>query len=250
MLYIKEGKEDAIGVTKLSMEQPNQHDQNNSSGSRIFSELRKRGPPRKYLRPHEEENYVLHNRPRTNQEAIGSRNEALVLPNFETFIRNIQQHPMVQGNVDPSHLSIGHPIFGIVDGEFRDGYLLSVIASNCDTTLRGLAFKPGHFLPITPEDEVSLRIQSSNLKVGQLVFGLVDGEDHNGYLVSLRSMNCSIVLRGTASKPGRVLPVTPENDAILGIPFVNKDWMPSLIETHTHVQNPFPMTRKHNGNNM
>ncbi|KAJ6397100.1 hypothetical protein OIU77_022025 [Salix suchowensis] len=46
-------------------------------------------------------------------------------------------------------------ITGVIDGLFDAGYFVKVKVEDSDTTLRGLVFQPGRFIPITAENDVA-----------------------------------------------------------------------------------------------
>lgn len=50
---------------------------------------------------------------------------------------------------------VGQVITGVIDGLFDAGYFVKVKVEDSDTTLRGLVFQPGRFIPITAENDVA-----------------------------------------------------------------------------------------------
>ncbi|KAL5578861.1 hypothetical protein UlMin_011303 [Ulmus minor] len=50
---------------------------------------------------------------------------------------------------------LGQVVTGVIDGKFDAGYLIHVKVGDSDTMLRGLAFLPGRFIPITPASDVA-----------------------------------------------------------------------------------------------
>ncbi|CAK9163947.1 unnamed protein product [Ilex paraguariensis] len=54
---------------------------------------------------------------------------------------------------------VGQAVTGVVEAEFDAGYLLSVRVGNSNTSLRGLVFKPGHYVPVTAENDVVPHVQ-------------------------------------------------------------------------------------------
>jgi hypothetical protein len=77
-----------------------------------------------------------------------------------------------QPREDPTDPVIGQPVTGVVEATFDAGYLLSVKIGNSSTRLRGVVFKPGHYTPVTPENDVAPHIQmikrkDTNFRPGQ-----------------------------------------------------------------------------------
>lgn len=54
---------------------------------------------------------------------------------------------------------VGQPVTGVVESSFDAGYLLSVRIGNSGTNLRGVVFKPGHYIPISAENDVAPHVQ-------------------------------------------------------------------------------------------
>ncbi|CAN4117352.1 unnamed protein product [Withania somnifera] len=50
---------------------------------------------------------------------------------------------------------IGQAVTGVVETAFDAGYVLSVRIGDSNTNLRGIVFKPGHFDPVTTENDVA-----------------------------------------------------------------------------------------------
>ncbi|MED6203430.1 Protein METABOLIC NETWORK MODULATOR 1, partial [Stylosanthes scabra] len=50
---------------------------------------------------------------------------------------------------------VGQAVSGVIEAVFDAGYLLSVRVGDSDTTLRGLVFKPGRYVPISSENDVA-----------------------------------------------------------------------------------------------
>lgn len=49
----------------------------------------------------------------------------------------------------------GQAVSGFLDAEVDGGFLLTVRVRNSDTVLRGIVFKPGHFVPVSAENDVA-----------------------------------------------------------------------------------------------
>lgn len=63
-------------------------------------------------------------------------------------------------NANPSDNIVGQAVTGVVEGTFDAGYLLAVKIGNSNTSLRGVVFKPGHFVPISSENDVAPHVQT------------------------------------------------------------------------------------------
>ncbi|KAJ6301111.1 hypothetical protein OIU77_015423 [Salix suchowensis] len=50
---------------------------------------------------------------------------------------------------------IGQSVYGVIEATFDAGYLLNVRVGDTETTLRGVVFKPGHYVPVNPENDIS-----------------------------------------------------------------------------------------------
>ncbi|MBA0595238.1 uncharacterized protein LOC105768333 [Gossypium raimondii] len=60
------------------------------------------------------------------------------------------------GTSDPtSNEIVGQMVSGVIEGSFDAGYLLNVKVCDTDMHLRGVAFLPGRFTPITAENDVA-----------------------------------------------------------------------------------------------
>uniref|UniRef100_A0A7N0VB56 AT hook motif-containing protein n=1 Tax=Kalanchoe fedtschenkoi TaxID=63787 RepID=A0A7N0VB56_KALFE len=63
-------------------------------------------------------------------------------------LRHIEPRPAAQ------LVSVGQPVGGVIEAVFDAGYLLNVELS-AGTTLRGVIFKPGHYVPFSDENDVA-----------------------------------------------------------------------------------------------
>ncbi|KAG5255199.1 AT hook motif-containing protein [Salix suchowensis] len=50
---------------------------------------------------------------------------------------------------------IGQSVYGVIEATFDAGYLLNVRVGDTETTLRGVVFKPGHYVPVNPENDIA-----------------------------------------------------------------------------------------------
>ncbi|KAL3821042.1 hypothetical protein ACJIZ3_006947 [Penstemon smallii] len=54
---------------------------------------------------------------------------------------------------------VGQTVTGVVEATFDAGYLLTVRIGDSSTNLRGVVFKPGHYVPVTAENDVAPHVQ-------------------------------------------------------------------------------------------
>ncbi|XP_019196507.1 PREDICTED: uncharacterized protein LOC109190478 isoform X2 [Ipomoea nil] len=69
------------------------------------------------------------------------------------------QTPQIEKNIDVNDAMVGKAVTGIVEAVFDAGYLLSIRIGDSNTNLRGIVFKPGHYVPITAENDVAPHVQ-------------------------------------------------------------------------------------------
>lgn len=128
---------------KTKMNQPNPNNNPDSSGDVPLK--RKRGRPRKYPRPHMEED--VH-----NQNPVSGENDR-VPPGFQRVNGDEHHRRDLRNNSDDP--MVGQVVSCVIEAAFDAGYLLSAKVGNSNTTLRGLVFKPGHYAPISAENDVA-----------------------------------------------------------------------------------------------
>lgn len=125
---------------------------NNYDASPAIPVKRKRGRPRK----DKSLNRVQSVRPRKGQNLHSAEN-ASVPPGFHGVNGNHPYH--VDSIEDASDGMVGQAVTGVVEAVFDAGYLLAVKIGNSNTSLRGVVFKPGHYVPVTAENDVAPRVQ-------------------------------------------------------------------------------------------
>ncbi|GER54883.1 AT hook motif-containing protein [Striga asiatica] len=69
---------------------------------------------------------------------------------------NLLQRPGPAENPDPA---VGQAVTGIVEASLDAGYLLNIRIGNSPATFRGIVFKPGHYVPVTKENDVAPHLQ-------------------------------------------------------------------------------------------
>ncbi|XP_057795331.1 protein METABOLIC NETWORK MODULATOR 1 isoform X2 [Salvia miltiorrhiza] len=113
----------------------NQYNQGEgSSGLSILPLKRRRGRPRK-------------------DPSLKRAQAAHAPPGFEGAK---EYHPQ---RADGVNSMVGQAVSGVVEATFDAGYLLTVRIGNSTTKLRGVVFKPGHYVPVTAENDVAPHLQ-------------------------------------------------------------------------------------------
>ncbi|KAL7087906.1 hypothetical protein ACP275_13G097000 [Erythranthe tilingii] len=59
----------------------------------------------------------------------------------------------------PECVVVGQAVTGVIEATFDSGYLLNVKIGDSDTTLRGVVFKTGHYVPVTAANDVAPHVQ-------------------------------------------------------------------------------------------
>ncbi|XP_022985205.1 uncharacterized protein LOC111483279 isoform X1 [Cucurbita maxima] len=129
-----------------------QADQGISADNLVDAPLkRKRGRPRKYPKLSYDENILISkNRGKKHLEAIP------ISPG--SGVNGNQSQPAIQiQNISDGML--GQVVSGVIEAVFEAGYLLCVRVGNSGITLRGVVFKPGHYVPVSAENDVAPDIQ-------------------------------------------------------------------------------------------
>ncbi|KAE8650136.1 uncharacterized protein LOC101213958 isoform X1 [Cucumis sativus] len=112
---------------------------------------RKRGRPRKYPKLNYDENILIaKNRGKKHLEAIPISPGSGV--NGNQSLPTIQIQNVADG-------MLGQVVSGVIEAVFEAGYLLCVRVGNSGITLRGVVFKPGHYVPVSAENDVAPDVQ-------------------------------------------------------------------------------------------
>ncbi|KAK7288598.1 hypothetical protein RIF29_02064 [Crotalaria pallida] len=136
-------------LSNRNIKMDHQNPNNTPDGSGDMPLKRKRGRPRKYPRPDAEENsYMLFGQ--NKKQNPGSGEQTSLPPGYS----GNQQLQRDQEN-GSSDAKVGQVVYGVIEAVFDAGYLLNVRVGDSDTTLRGLVFKPGCYIPISPENDVA-----------------------------------------------------------------------------------------------
>ncbi|XVF34006.1 hypothetical protein REPUB_Repub18cG0020100 [Reevesia pubescens] len=121
--------------------------ENNPDASEDVLLKRKRGRPRKHPKHNLNQGENAHT-PR-NQNVNHAENTRIP-PGFEGVNGNQprQANPI-------NDVMVGQAVYGVIEAAFDAGYLLTVRVRHSDTTLRGVVFKPGHYVPVSAENDVA-----------------------------------------------------------------------------------------------
>ncbi|QCD79729.1 uncharacterized protein LOC114179519 [Vigna unguiculata] len=90
-------------------------------------------------------------RPRKEGSAVQGENVP-VIPASDNVLHSNQTTGTTNDCEDEM---VGKLVTGVIEGTFNAGYLLNVKVANTDAVLRGLVFVPGHFSPVTIENDVA-----------------------------------------------------------------------------------------------
>lgn len=125
---------------------------NKPDDSSIAPLKRKRGRPRKY--------------PATDLDH-GGNIHFMQSGNRGGYSRTLPGSGEVNGNQlhrgDPvsnvNNAMVGQMVHGVIEAAFDAGYLLAVRVGNSETALRGVVFRPGHYVPISADNDVAPDVQ-------------------------------------------------------------------------------------------
>ncbi|CAI9755048.1 unnamed protein product [Fraxinus pennsylvanica] len=67
--------------------------------------------------------------------------------------------PVKVDRVDVNENMVGEAVTGVVEATFDAGYILNVRIGDSNTILRGVVLKPGHYVPITDENDIAPHVQ-------------------------------------------------------------------------------------------
>lgn len=122
---------------------------------------RKRGRPRKFptmdntIPPRYRKMHIEENAPLRRNPGLGFGENAQIPPGYVRMNSNRPWQPKQAEN----DILVGQLVHGVVEAVFDAGCLLSVKVGNSETTLRGVVFKPGHYVPVSAENDVAPHLQ-------------------------------------------------------------------------------------------
>ncbi|KAK8651782.1 hypothetical protein V6N13_141366 [Hibiscus sabdariffa] len=141
-----------ISLQANSMMNQENDQENNPDASEGFLLKRKRGRPRKH--PKHSLNLGQDAQAPWNQNP-NCAESTHTPPGFEGLNGN-RSHQVNPVNDD---IMVGQAVSAVIDATFDAGYLLTVRVGDSDTTLRGVVFKPGHYVPVSAENDVATNLQ-------------------------------------------------------------------------------------------
>lgn len=99
-------------------------------------------------------------RPRKDQSQISGRSSN-VLAVRDQIQNNVPPgFERANGSVDHNDdAMVGQTVTGVIEATFDAGHLLSIRIGNSETSLRGVVFKPGHYMPVSTENDLAPQIQ-------------------------------------------------------------------------------------------
>ncbi|XP_057540408.1 protein METABOLIC NETWORK MODULATOR 1 [Amaranthus tricolor] len=119
---------------------------------------RKRGRPRKDRSQIPVKSTFVPHHMDQNQHHGGGES-APIPPGFEEVNGSQQPPPVDTINNSKEDSAVGQLVTGVIEATFDAGYLLSVRIGDSETSLRGVVFKPGHYVPVSAENDVAPSLQ-------------------------------------------------------------------------------------------
>uniref|UniRef100_A0A2P2L4W1 Uncharacterized protein LOC105632949 isoform X2 n=1 Tax=Rhizophora mucronata TaxID=61149 RepID=A0A2P2L4W1_RHIMU len=171
---------------------------NNPDALAILPAKRRRGRPRKYPRPDLDQGWNSH----IPRDQNPSRVEHVRAPAPAGSV-NGNQPRQFDPITDANEFMVGQVVNGVIEAAFDAGYLLSVRVGNSETILRGIVFRPGHYVPVSADNDVAPGIQMirrNEIPLPRDTFTRVHGHnsrsrDRNGTVNTARAGN-SVSSRG------------------------------------------------------
>jgi len=97
-------------------------------------------------------------RPR-NDQSLNRRVAAVMPPGFEAKADGNYPHQLYAIE-NANDEMVGQAVTGVVQAAFDSGYLLTVQIGNSNVSFSGVVFKPGHYVPISKENDVAPDVQT------------------------------------------------------------------------------------------
>ncbi|KAG2684272.1 hypothetical protein I3760_10G069400 [Carya illinoinensis] len=99
-------------------------------------------------------------RPRKGENLMLGKNKSMTPASAST--RKNKESGDISDDADGA--MVGQVVTGVIEGSFDAGYLLNVKVGDTDTHLRGVAFLPGRFTPITAANDVAPHVKMYDRK--------------------------------------------------------------------------------------
>ncbi|KAF2288755.1 hypothetical protein GH714_012251 [Hevea brasiliensis] len=127
---------------------------NHPDESAIILVKRKRGRPRKHPRPNLGHGSDVH----ASMNPNPNHGESSHVPPGFVGVNGDQPHQVDSAN-DATDVMVGQVVHGVIEAAFDAGYLLTVSVGNSETTLRGVVFKSGRYVPVSTDNDVAPGVQ-------------------------------------------------------------------------------------------
>lgn len=101
-------------------------------------------------------------RPRKDKSLQNPTKITPTLKNPMKITPTLNYPPPLNSIGDANGSLVGQPVTGVIEASFDAGFLLNVNIGNSGTCLRGVVFKPGHYRPVSVENDVAPHIQMVN----------------------------------------------------------------------------------------
>ncbi|KAL6999300.1 hypothetical protein U1Q18_000462 [Sarracenia purpurea var. burkii] len=124
------------------------------------------------------------------------REVAWVPPGFQVVKGN--QPFQLDAIEDANNGIVGQVVTGVVEGAFDAGYLLTVRIGDSNTRLSGVVFKPGHYVPISAENDVAPHVRMIRRNEVPFPMGNQTGKRRNGQHRNRRRVETGYLLNGLA----------------------------------------------------
>ncbi|GAV72935.1 hypothetical protein CFOL_v3_16423 [Cephalotus follicularis] len=165
------------------MNQTNQG--NNPDASADAPVKRKRGRPRKYPRQNMDLVENVHVARDQNQNRVEN---ACIPPGFGGINGNVPHQ--IDPNDNANDVMVGQAVYGVIEATFDAGYLLTVRVGNSGSTLRGVVFKPGQYVPVRADNDVAPGVQM--IRRSEIPFPAENNNQVHGYNPQPRERNDNV----------------------------------------------------------
>ncbi|CAL1354241.1 unnamed protein product [Linum trigynum] len=188
---------------------------NPNASSAIVPVKRRRGRPRK----HPKVDHLDHSRTSHSNFSSGGGVNGSHQPN----------------SVNNNDIMLGQPVVGVIEAVFDAGYLLSVRIGNSGTNLKGVVFKPGHYIPVSAENDIAPDVRMIPRNEFPIPREVNTPIRRRRYRTRERNGTSRVTPRAVASSGNQVLPLITQTAASPGISRGNV--VPVVLHPVTTVSN-------------
>ncbi|CAI0379799.1 unnamed protein product [Linum tenue] len=188
---------------------------NPNASSAIVPVKRRRGRPRK----HPKVDHLDHSRTSHSNFSSGGGVNRSHQPN----------------SVNNNDIMLGQPVVGVIEAVFDAGYLLSVRIGNSGTNLKGVVFKPGHYIPVSAENDIAPDVRMIPRNEFPIPREVNTPIRRRRYRTRERNGTSRVTPRAVASSGNQVLPLITQTAASPGISRGNV--VPVVLHPVTTVSN-------------